>query len=654
MQRELPAGCELRPFATVGRSLVATQHFPPGSVVVKDEPIMAWDPNLELPAFVESQVTPGIVPAAQSDDAEATAGANSPSSTARPSPAVIPIPRILGAAAAAFVKAVGQGGEQGAAVFEVVIDMHVPDLPIGESSLALYLFAQRYANFIVGAAAADDDELLKMNGEYTDSVVVRLFAAASNWRPADGSKKQGIPKHHQQQAGQNIAARQKLVDKISQDLIHAMMAAKVNSHRQANGNWCLFPNGSKLAHSCSPNIMYISERQSFIAVRHIQPGECLSFSYGGGRTILQSTRLRQQGLQSSHLFICRCHRCEGYDFSRQLPCPKCAEHSVNAEGEDANEVDDAPDRGYLLRRGSPLLFLDNDVFPAKLWKCLKCGTEYSDAELDAVLKKEAKLEVAVAALTNGCYQYKAMKAMCCAVVAQLGRRHWTYAALCHHFALYFRQMTRSGCTAARHLVFSWGLKYLRTLQHLGLILPKEPMPHMLCAADIIMLAQVCGVVTRYQKTLSLLCHVALPLILALYDANDERVRHVAVLANRCEETLSPVATSSGSDSQVVSPVSNAGGEKFQSQIPSDLVSALAKVTEEHKAESESALFSLWDRFVVLMVLKQQVGQNSGASQERGDGTGGSPTGTLSMAGDEMSSARPSMDSLDSFSGGSEF
>lgn len=152
-------------------------------------------------------------------------------------------------------------------------------------------------------------------------------------------------------------------------LLHAMMAAKVNAHRGPSGLWSMLPIGSKLAHSCDPNLYYISRGAqgtfegnifSFIAVRDISAGELLTFSYVGGPMLLMSAKSRQQRLQSSHLFVCVCNRCRGPDKVRTYRCPQC-NHST------------------LVRRTSPMLQGPFDAYPSgqALWSCQQGDCNYS-------------------------------------------------------------------------------------------------------------------------------------------------------------------------------------------------------------------------------------------------------------------------------------
>jgi hypothetical protein len=586
---------ELKPFATVGRSLVSKNGFRPGETVLKDSPFVQWS-AAHVPKWMEAL-------------------------SHRHN-----IPDMLAAAAGAFL-AVYQHPD----LLDKFLDMHAPELPIAKGTLQLVDFSRSLATLVLSKSqeAPESANHPQHSGlaSQLQTAVPRAIGILSLLEGPIEEELGSLPDDE-------------IKTTLSEQILKAMMAAKVNSHRLMNGNWGLMPLGSKLAHSCDPNCMFIAtpEGATFVAVKPIARGECLSFCYAGSKTMTQSTELRQLGLRASHLFLCRCRRCEGEDRCRQLPCPACKERrkisppaAVTAPEELGSDA--AIETGFIIRKGSALSIMDDDYFPDKLWRCQlpSCGATYSDADLASTLALEKKLEEKVLSLTNGSYQYKAMKALCAAVVAVLGRRHWCYVSLCHHFTLYFREMVKSGLAAARHLCWGWGVRYLTLLTHFGVLQPSEGMPHMLSAAIVILLAQTCGVVNRYLKPLSQMCNIVYPLLLSLYADSDPRLVQVAALAGQ-SATQSP----------------------DRRPAPTTLVEVL-KATEEAPKDleaSEDQLFSLWDRFVVLMVLKQQRSNPEGSGGSGGGLVGTEPlplAGTPSLPGNSsVGSTVGSNDSLEMF------
>ena len=89
--------------------------------------------------------------------------------------------------------------------------------------------------------------------------------------------------------------------------------------------------GSKMNHSCKPNIVYTSQRLadgrgSFIAKENVQPGDELFISYID--TFL-STPMRQKKLMEGYAFKCSCDLCTvEIDRFRGLHCPACPKGTI--------------------------------------------------------------------------------------------------------------------------------------------------------------------------------------------------------------------------------------------------------------------------------------------------------------------------------------
>eukprot|EP00435_Cladocopium_sp_Y103_P072714 s636_g41.t1 len=88
---------------------------------------------------------------------------------------------------------------------------------------------------------------------------------------------------------------------------------------------CCFLMLSRMNHSCFPNVVYMSDKQQFRALRPIQRGEELLHSYLG-RELLLPTELRRRLLWRSKCFECQCERCVAQeDPMRTVACSFCAE-----------------------------------------------------------------------------------------------------------------------------------------------------------------------------------------------------------------------------------------------------------------------------------------------------------------------------------------
>mgnify|MGYP005855143581 CR=1 FL=1 len=96
----------------------------------------------------------------------------------------------------------------------------------------------------------------------------------------------------------------------------------------------LFAYGSKISHSCDPNVTYTSKTPDgaleYKVVRPINSGDPVTFSYLGD--IYQTpTEKRRTELQQRYSFLCECCRCTAPDFSRTAKCPGCQRYIVTHE-----------------------------------------------------------------------------------------------------------------------------------------------------------------------------------------------------------------------------------------------------------------------------------------------------------------------------------
>tara|TARA_B100000795_G_scaffold96498_1_gene70812 strand:- start:340 stop:1668 length:1329 start_codon:yes stop_codon:yes gene_type:complete len=86
----------------------------------------------------------------------------------------------------------------------------------------------------------------------------------------------------------------------------------------------LFDLGSKVAHSCCPNVSYTSKSRHgglvYLAIRPISADEIVTYSYIDN-TWTSTTRERQATCLEVKDFLCHCTRCAGLDTSCAIFCP---------------------------------------------------------------------------------------------------------------------------------------------------------------------------------------------------------------------------------------------------------------------------------------------------------------------------------------------
>eukprot|EP00397_Hematodinium_sp_SG-2012_P030185 GEMP01031950.1.p1 GENE.GEMP01031950.1~~GEMP01031950.1.p1 ORF type:complete len:476 (+),score=105.85 GEMP01031950.1:103-1530(+) len=132
----------------------------------------------------------------------------------------------------------------------------------------------------------------------------------------------------------------------------------------------LFVIGSKFSHSCAPNCGWQFDPEGnliYYAIRDIDVGDLLTFSYiGDGFNLLSDTASRRPQL-GRLLFLCECPRCNAPDTSRALPCPKCSEGTV------VPAPPPAFTQGEFIRKAMNLE-IDESFFACECeWKCDFCG-----------------------------------------------------------------------------------------------------------------------------------------------------------------------------------------------------------------------------------------------------------------------------------------
>ena len=86
----------------------------------------------------------------------------------------------------------------------------------------------------------------------------------------------------------------------------------------------LFDLGSKVAHSCCPNVSYTSKSRHgglvYLAIRPISADEIVTYSYIDN-TWTSTTRERQATCLEEKDFLCHCTRCAGLDTTCAIFCP---------------------------------------------------------------------------------------------------------------------------------------------------------------------------------------------------------------------------------------------------------------------------------------------------------------------------------------------
>lgn len=430
---------ELRNFVSVGRSLVAGQPFHKGDMVVYEEaPVLRWNANLPL-----------------SEDIE----------TLRLS---FNVPSFLAHAACAWLSP-----QASPAARRTVVSMCAPLLPISGSTSALFAFAKGLIAIL--RPTFSFPRLAATGGLLSSSASTSM----SLDRSINGSEVQS-----DDDRGPQILEEERIAT-----LVHVIFAAKVNAHRSSQGDWCLYKLASKLAHSCDPNLFYLPGESAscrFVALKEIEHGEMLTFSYAGGALLLRDHRARQERMLASHLFRCMCARCRHRDYCRQLLCPRaCCDASGNA--------------GYVTRLGSVLSETDADHFPRKLWQCDVCAFTFSDTELAPRIAAEQSNADLAGSVESNRLRYADLQPALREALSELGHRHWVVTVYTHHLSTYYRLLVRNGARTAISLAVVWTMRYLQCLidtgvetsdgSHIDTQTGSPAFPHMLTIGAIIALTE---------------------------------------------------------------------------------------------------------------------------------------------------------------------
>ena len=152
----------------------------------------------------------------------------------------------------------------------------------------------------------------------------------------------------------------------------------------------LYRIGSKVEHSCFPNVSYSSKTGGLVytATRPIEPGDRLSYSYSDGAALDCPVEERQAEMQRCKAFLCRCSRCEGPDFCRPLPSPCCAgQFALMTAPAGAAAVEVVSNEAHSSTT-LPSLAL-------AVWTCQSCGLNLGSKEMALACETEAALHRSV-------------------------------------------------------------------------------------------------------------------------------------------------------------------------------------------------------------------------------------------------------------------
>uniref|UniRef100_A0A7S4D1U5 SET domain-containing protein n=1 Tax=Eutreptiella gymnastica TaxID=73025 RepID=A0A7S4D1U5_9EUGL len=307
--------------------------------------------------------------------------------------------------------------------------------------------------------------------------------------------------------------------------VRVMMSTWQNAHKQPNGNLALYRQGSKIAHSCAPNVMF--NGTEFVCIQPINVGDLVTFAYFGLMNLTKSSLERQVQLKQTHWFVCNCARCLDVDYGRQLPCLACH-------------------RGRMLRLGTPFSCAPDDAlwFARKyvqwrnpcgevndckmdVWQCEVCGVMKSDLDLEATLSVECDVGKQLRDVSDSNtvhdQRYETLRDLMSRVISHLGRHHWMYARLTFLLAVYYRDFGHfQSEDIAWQFALSWGALYLQALKNIKCD-TGTPYCHVTVAAfQMSMVSHLCKS-SRLRTQLRAFAETAHPLMLAIYGPDDADV-----------------------------------------------------------------------------------------------------------------------------------
>eukprot|EP01065_Artemidia_motanka_P051681 TRINITY_DN914_c9_g1_i1.p1 TRINITY_DN914_c9_g1~~TRINITY_DN914_c9_g1_i1.p1 ORF type:complete len:713 (+),score=266.85 TRINITY_DN914_c9_g1_i1:59-2140(+) len=249
-------------------------------------------------------------------------------------------------------------------------------------------------------------------------------------------------------------------------ILKLLLINKVNAHRIQTHDAGIYDVASKMAHSCSPNVLYDGEGCRWTACKPIKDGEMVTFSYFAGHYLVHSAEVRQTVLRETHLFVCKCERCVGVDRTRGIRCD-CGKGSVGADA--------ATDTAVRFRKGTRLLDRERGAYDAKAWCCAACGGSWTDDDMAKLRSREDKIEAEVDKMermrdTTEKGQYEQLKDLTERSLQYLSRDHWCYMRCCMllaHYHLRLARRSRASAVELLQLCILWGRKYADGLRRTG-------------------------------------------------------------------------------------------------------------------------------------------------------------------------------------------
>jgi hypothetical protein len=213
--------------------------------------------------------------------------------------------------------------------------------------------------------------------------------------------------------GQRVCSLPENMSSMSvEEFVRGLQAVRINGFQFMRTKKAIFETASLVAHSCSPNMQYKSLTGKLVqrAIRCIQRGDILTFSYLGNWGEMMPTVLRRDNLSKSKNFWCRCSRCLAEDRTRSLPCPSSG------------------CKGVVLHS----LLREDASEPA--WKCQTCNECFFDTPLEDALDLFVtermllvKVPLLVAELDKGAPIYPAQVSQLLARLSHdVGTQHWCY------------------------------------------------------------------------------------------------------------------------------------------------------------------------------------------------------------------------------------
>ena len=163
-------------------------------------------------------------------------------------------------------------------------------------------------------------------------------------------------------------------------LIHQLLSIyTTNAHQYQETKSALPIFGSKIPHSCCPNVGYSSQTEDgcveYSLLKPIQRGEVVSFSYLSD-LFETPTNERRQLLWQTKSFLCQCERCMGPDYCRYVHCPHC--------------IGDSPIKGKRITIACEYN-IENDL--EAHWQCPSCRDDITSKILSVERSLNTTLQV---------------------------------------------------------------------------------------------------------------------------------------------------------------------------------------------------------------------------------------------------------------------